>query len=132
MQSMKSELRRLEEWGARPAYGIARVPGDEMFYWQLLLEFKDSRDIDILHILMSQNDYQNAFLVAHSMKGASLSLSLFPLTEVLAQLVEQLRPCYERGRTRPVTEDEKTQIEEKMDLVEKEWDRFERLVGMNM
>ena len=90
---MKSELRRLEEWGARPAYGIARVLGDEIFYWQLLHEFKDSRDIDILHILMSHDDYQNAFLVAHSMKGASLSLSLFPLTEVLTMRVEQLRPC---------------------------------------
>lgn len=92
---MEIELEGLEKWGAHPEEAIERLLGDKMLYRQLIREFGETNDIDLLRFRLEQMDYNAAFRIAHSMKGAAVSLSLTPLTEALGKLVEQLRPWYE-------------------------------------
>lgn len=92
---MENELEGLEKWGAHPSEAIARLLGDQTLYRQLVREFYENNDVDLLHFRLEQQDYENAFQIAHSMKGAAASLSLTPLTRALGKLVEDLRPWYE-------------------------------------
>ena len=92
---MGNELEGLEKWGAHPSEAIARLLGDHTLYTQLIREFYDNNDVDLLHFRLEQKDYAAAFRIAHNMKGASASLSLTPLTKALGKLVEDLRPWFE-------------------------------------
>ncbi len=92
---MENELEGLEKWGAHPSEAITRLLGDQLLYRQLIREFCENNDVDLLHFRLKQMDYASAFRIAHNMKGSSASLSLTPLTNALDKLVEDLRPWYE-------------------------------------
>lgn len=92
---MGNELEELKKWGAHPSEAIARLLGDYTLYRQLIRDFCENNDVDLLHFRLEQKDYAAAFRVAHTMKGAAASLGLTPLTDALEKLAEDLRPWYE-------------------------------------
>ena len=80
---MGNELEELKKWGAHPSEAIARLLGDYTLYRQLIRDFCENNDVDLLHFRLEQKDYAAAFRVAHTMKGAAASLGLTPLTDAL-------------------------------------------------
>ena len=127
MENEIDGLEDLEKWGADPQEAISRVLGDIPLYIQLVQEYGENNEIDLLRFEIEQTDYSSAFRIAHSMKGASVSLSLTPLTEALSDLVEALRPWYEnRPETDP--ESKKERMLYYMQQVDLRWNEYCSLV----
>lgn len=93
--SRKTTLTRLErllkQWGAAPEEALRRLLNDHDFYKKLLGDFLNSREFRQLDEAIRRGDTKGAFMAAHSLKGASATLGLIPLTDSLSRLVEDLR-----------------------------------------
>ena len=88
---MDKLIEELRNWGADTDGGIQRVMNDEGFYRMLILKFADSPEFASLEKALDCGDREEAFRIAHSLKGASANLSLTPFLRAVSAVVEDLR-----------------------------------------
>ena len=88
---MEELIGELKAWGAAPKAGIRRMLGDEAFYLKLLKQFAEEKDWEELFLLVKQEAYGKAFVLAHRLKGSVVDLELHPIMEALSVVVEDLR-----------------------------------------
>lgn len=81
----------LSEWGADTEAAIKRMLGDEEFYLRLVDSFLSNNDWRDMCCAIENNKYQEAFVLAHRIKGSCADLSLTPLFLVMCELTDDLR-----------------------------------------
>ncbi len=91
-------LRELSTWGAEPLQGVHRLMGDQDLYLHLVKQFAEKDELERLGELIEKHSYRDAFLLSHSMKGASANLSLHPAFRALVEVVEDLRYLSKTGK----------------------------------
>lgn len=84
-------LRSLDHWGANTREAMHNMLGDKSFYLDLLYAFLEDHNLCELEKSIENRQYQEAFMMAHALKGVSANLSLTPMYDVLSRIVEQLR-----------------------------------------
>jgi len=84
-------LEGLKECGAHVDEGLGRCVGSQDLYFKLVGMMVKDKNFDKLGEEVENNNLQEAFEAAHSLKGASANLALNPLTEALSNIVEPLR-----------------------------------------
>ena len=114
----------LGKWGADPSSAIRRVAGDISFYSTLLWQMYDSTEVGDVFLLICQEEYEDAFYSAHSLKGAAAYLSLHPLTDALSGLVETLR----RLKESPKGKGQDEELAFYMERVRCEWNMFGKIM----
>ncbi|MCR5451766.1 MAG: Hpt domain-containing protein, partial [Lachnospiraceae bacterium] len=62
------------------------------FYLGLLHKFASVLDYDKVEETLKDGNFDEAFMLVHRMKGSSADLCLTPLSEVLLDLTDELRP----------------------------------------
>lgn len=87
----KKLIKALEDWNCDTKSALDRMLGDEDFYASLLMEYKDSFDFNRLREASAQGRCQEAFEVAHALKGVLGNLGLTPLYTMVCEVVEMLR-----------------------------------------
>lgn len=70
---------------------IDRFMGNEIMYNKFLLRFLKDDSFSNLENCIASNEYQMAFMQAHTMKGVVANLGLDCLLEILTPMTEQLR-----------------------------------------
>lgn len=81
----------LEKAGINYQEGLKRFAGKSALYEKYLLRFGQEPTFDQLKKAMAQEDYEEAFKAAHTMKGIVGNLSLNEFFELLKPFVEELR-----------------------------------------
>ena len=81
----------LSALGANTTEGLARCAGMEAFYLQLIPKALDAGKFTELDNLLKEKKYDEAFEVAHSLKGVLANLSLTPVFEPVSEITEGLR-----------------------------------------
>lgn len=91
MEDIEAKVAALGEWGADPNAAIRRMLGDEELFFGLLNSFIDGSDWKLLGDLLENKSLEDAFVIAHRMKGSAADLSLGPLFESLCIVTDDLR-----------------------------------------
>jgi hypothetical protein len=91
MTDIEEKLDALSRWGADPNAAIRRMMGDEDLFLKLLHDFLGSRDWDRLAEFTQEGSFDEAFVIAHRMKGSSADLSLGPMFDSLCIVTDDLR-----------------------------------------
>lgn len=84
-------VERLKEFGANVDEGLSRCLNDENFYLTLVGSVLADNQIPQLETAVARGDLDNAFEVAHALKGVYANLSLTPLYDVIVEITELLR-----------------------------------------
>lgn len=69
---------------------ISRLPGDK-FVERFVFKFLDDKSFETLCSALKEQNPEEAFRAAHTIKGVCQNLSFTALCEVVAELTEQLR-----------------------------------------
>ena len=84
-------LDSLKEYGAKIDEGLERCMGMESFYLEMIeLGLSDER-FEKLGAALEKKDYEEAFELAHALKGVIGNLALTPLYDTLCSVTEHLR-----------------------------------------
>lgn len=112
------QLDILESLGMDYEETLERFVNDEDFYFQLLEKFFEKPDIDIIEEMLEQENYQEAFRLAHSLKGGSANMGLLYLSEAMVPLTEELRnPPYEMEKILPLYYEARDSFKDTMEQV---------------
>ena len=84
-------LEQLEALGCNVKEGLQRCMNNENFYLILVGKFISTTDLSKLKNALDSKDLETAFKEAHSLKGVCGNLSITPMFQVLAEMVEHLR-----------------------------------------
>jgi len=71
--------------------GLARVRGNKIIFERMLKLFLDSPEFAAFEESLSEGDHARSANVIHGIKGMTGNLSMKPLSELSAQLNEQLK-----------------------------------------
>lgn len=82
----------LKNWGALPEEAVRRLLDDQEFYYKMLKSFLNGREFHDLGNAIQKQDSHGIFMASHSLKGASATLGLVPLTNAISRIVEDVRP----------------------------------------
>ena len=81
----------LREYGANVEDGLQRCMGMEDFYLEMIeLGLSDER-FETLGTVLAEKNYDEAFEMAHALKGVIGNLALTPLYDTLCEVTEHLR-----------------------------------------
>lgn len=84
-------LEKLKEFGADTDEGLARCMNNEDFYLKMVgMGIADERFDSIKGVLESGN-YEEAFEIAHALKGVLGNLALSPIYDPMSEMTELLR-----------------------------------------
>ncbi len=108
-------LDRLEKMGCDIQRIRDRFMGNQEFYEKCFRKFVNQRQIEYLGEVLAVNDIQEAFVVAHTLKGTLSNLELTPLVPIIAAMVETLRRGSVEG------------VQEQYDGLLEEWQVFRDL-----
>ena len=84
-------LEALKEYGADTDEALARCMNNEDFYLMLVGKSLDDANYEKLKEMIAAKNYEEAFSVAHALKGVVMNLSLTPLAEPVIEITEGLR-----------------------------------------
>ena len=84
-------IETLREYGADTDEAVARCLGNEEFYLKLVKQFLNDEHFDKLKEALAAGDQDEAFSMAHALKGVVTNLSLTPLAEPVEGITEALR-----------------------------------------
>ena len=84
-------IEKLNEFGANSKEGLGRCLNNESFYFKLIDKAINSDSFDNLKKELETKNYDEAFNIAHSLKGVLGNLSLTPLYEIVFEVTELLR-----------------------------------------
>lgn len=82
------ELRRL---GVNVDEGLGRCMNNEDFYLKMIGKFLSDDKIDALGKALNEGDLDQAFELAHALKGVTSNLALAPLEAKLSEITDLLR-----------------------------------------
>lgn len=89
-QEFKEQLKNA---GVDVDTGLKRFMNNEALYMKFLNKFLNEPTYEQLRECIQNEDYQEAFRQAHTLKGVSANLSMTLLAEDVSRLVELLRNC---------------------------------------
>jgi len=89
-----------------------RLMNDDALYQELLLKYKKDTHLETLHMRLQEEDYEGAFLEAHTLKGIAANLGFVPMKVPAATLTELLRNAKEEASWQ-------ADVQEKMKALEK-------------
>lgn len=78
-------------WGCDTDAAVERVLGDEDMYVSFIRKYCTYEDIEKLDNLILSKKEEDAFALAHNMKGVYGNLGLTPIYDILCEVVELLR-----------------------------------------
>lgn len=84
-------IETLREYGADTEEAVARCMGNEEFYIKLVKQAIDDEHFEKLREAIAAGDLDEAFSVAHALKGVVANLSLVPLAGPVEEITESLR-----------------------------------------
>ena len=108
-------LRELEELGCDIDRIKNRFMGDREFYEECFQDFVKSNQIEQLGEVLASGDIQEAFVLAHNLKGTLSNLELTPLVKIIIGVVEPLRQDSMKG------------VQEEYDKLLEAWQIFKKL-----
>lgn len=84
-------METLKEYGADTDEALARCMNNADFYIMLVTKSLDDANFEKLKEEISAGNYEEAFSVAHALKGVVTNLSLTPLSKPIIEITESLR-----------------------------------------
>ena len=84
-------LDKLNEFGANTKEGLDRCMNNEAFYLRLVDKAINDDSFIKLKDELEKKNYDEAFKIAHSLKGVLGNLSLTPLYDLAVEITENLR-----------------------------------------
>lgn len=95
-------LESLKAYGADTDDALARCMNNEDFYLMLVNKSLDDGNYEKLKEKLAEKKYEEAFSVAHALKGVVANLSLTPLVEPISEITEGLRAGESRDYSKPL------------------------------
>lgn len=89
-----------------------RLMNDDALYQELLLKYKKDTHLETLRMRLQEEDYEGAFLEAHTLKGIAANLGFVPMKAPADTLTELLRNAKEEASWQ-------ADVREKMKALEK-------------
>ncbi len=84
-------LEKLAEMGINTQKGLARCMNKEAFYFKMIVMGLSNEFFDDLEKALAENRLEDAFEMAHGLKGVIGNLELDPIYKPLAEMTELLR-----------------------------------------
>jgi len=84
-------IETLKNYGANVEEGLTRCMNNESFYLMLINKVLSDNKIDQLEKAISEKNLDEAFEIAHALKGMYANLSLDPITKPVVEMTELLR-----------------------------------------
>ena len=81
----------LRKYGADTADGLSRCLGNEGFYLGLVKRFAFEDKAEQLASAIASGNLDEAFSLAHNLKGSSGNLGLTPLYKPISEMTDELR-----------------------------------------
>ncbi len=113
---------KLIENGADVEGTLHRFMGKEALFLKFLLKFKDDMNYRGLLESLDQENYEEAFKYAHTLKGVSANLGLNPIVKPASDLTELLR-----GKA--ASEVDREQVAAQREELETAYTLFAELIG---
>ncbi len=107
----------MSDYGADVKTALVRCANKEELYLKLVKKVPDTQDFGKLKDLVEAKDYEQAFEVAHGLKGVLLNLSITPLANPVVTMTEMLR-AKEDADYSPYLEQMMTKLDELKALIE--------------
>ena len=86
-----ANLEDLRAFGADVDEGLKRCVNNEDFYLKMVKKAADDTSVEDLDQAINGKDLDQAFEIAHALKGVFANLALTPLCEPVSEAVELLR-----------------------------------------
>ena len=83
--------KQLEENGADVEGTLKRFMGNEALYMKFIMKFLDDKNFEGLESNLEKNDYEGAYVSAHTLKGVTANLGLNPVYGVATQISDMLK-----------------------------------------
>ena len=83
--------KQLEENGADVEGTLKRFMGNEALYMKFIMKFLDDKNFEGLKSSLEKNDYEGAYVSAHTLKGVTANLGLNPVYGVATQISDLLK-----------------------------------------
>lgn len=84
-------VEKLKQFGANADEGLERCMNNEDFYLKMVSRFLEDKTFDRLKIEIANDNLEEAFKAAHSLKGVLGNLAITPLYDVIFEMTELLR-----------------------------------------
>jgi HPt (histidine-containing phosphotransfer) domain-containing protein len=84
-------IEKLNEFGVNTREGLDRCLNKEDFYFRLITKAIEDESFLKLKEEIENKNYEEAFKIAHSLKGVFGNLSITPIYEIVFELTEYLR-----------------------------------------
>lgn len=84
-------LEKLEELGIETREGLARCMNKEAFYFKMITMSLSNKYFDELPDVLAAGKIDEAFDMAHALKGVIGSVAIAPLYDPLVKMTDQLR-----------------------------------------
>ena len=86
-----AKLEDLRAFGANVDEGLQRCVNNEDFYLKMIQKAIGDNSFEDLEKTIEEKDLDQAFEIAHALKGVLANLSLTPLCEPVSEIVERFR-----------------------------------------
>ena len=86
-----ASLEDLRAFGANVDEGLNRCVNNEDFYLRMVNKAIDDSSVEDLKRAVTEKNLDQAFEIAHAMKGVFSNLALTPLSDPVSEMVELLR-----------------------------------------
>lgn len=116
---------KLAENGADVEGTLSRFAGNEAIYLKFILKFKADPNFNALKESLNQNNVEEAFKAAHTLKGVSINLGLLPIYDAASVISELLR-----NKT-SVSEVDMKQVTEQWNILQERYQLFIRIIDEN-
>lgn len=113
--------KQLEENGADVEGTLKRFMGNEALYMKFIMKFLDDKNFEGLKSSLEKNDYEGAYVSAHTLKGVTANLGLNPVYGVATQISDLLKG-------KDPGEIDRGKLDALRDQLEAEHSRFVRLL----
>lgn len=113
--------KQLEENGADVEGTLKRFMGNEALYMKFIMKFLDDKNFEGLESNLEKNDYEGAYVSAHTLKGVTANLGLNPVYGVATQISDLLKG-------KDPGEIDRGKLDALRDQLEAEHSRFVRLL----
>jgi HPt (histidine-containing phosphotransfer) domain-containing protein len=84
-------IEKLKEFGANTDDALERCMNNEQFYIMLVEKALNDDSLERLDLALKNNNLDEGFEIAHSLKGVLGNLSLTPLYDIMVEITELLR-----------------------------------------
>lgn len=115
---------KLADYGADVEGTLHRFMGNGALYFKFLNKLKDDTNFASLKENLEQENYEEAFKAAHTLKGVTANLGLTPLCEIASAMTELMRGKEE-------SQIDKEQMAEQMKQLEEKYHSFLQLIDGN-